>query len=139
MDMSLKDSDSALSLNGNKLKLEIEDTAGNKVSGSVELDKIGSAIDTKNTIAKGKHIDYTEKANDYGGTEYTLDVVTDGKVESGNTGIVTGDTVYQETRVAKDGEYVKQSNSAAENLSVLDSQVKTNTESITNISNNVPN
>ena len=138
-DTTLKDSDSALSLNGNKLKLEIEDTAGNKVSGSVELDKIGSAIDTKNTIAKGKHIDYTEKANDYGGTEYTLDVVTDGKVESGNTGIVTGDTVYQETRVAKDGEYVKQSNSAAENLSVLDSQVKTNTESITNISNNVTN
>ena len=138
-DTTLKDSDSALSLNGNKLKLEIEDTSGNKVSGSVELDKIGSAIDTKNTISKGKHIDYTEKTNDYGGTEYTLDVVTDGKVESGNTGIVTGDTVYQETRVAKDGEYVKQANSAAENLSVLDSQVKTNTESITNISNNVTN
>lgn len=138
-DTTLRDSDSALSLDGNKLKLEIEDTAGNKVSGSVELDKIGSAIDTKNTIAKGKHINYTEKANDYGGTEYTLEVVTDGKVESGNTGIVTGDTVYQETRVAKDGEYVKQSNSAAENLSVLDSQVKTNTESITNISNNVTN
>jgi hypothetical protein len=140
-DTTLKDSDSALSLDGNKLKLEIEDTAGNKVSGSVELDKIGSAIDTKNTIAKaeGGHIDFTTKANEYGGTEYSLSVVTDGKVEAGNTGIVTGDTVYNETRVAKDGEYVKQANSAGENLSILDSQVKTNTESITNISNNVTN
>ncbi len=140
-DTTLKDSDSALSLDGNKLKLEIEDTAGNKVSGSVELDQIGSAIDTKNTIAKaeGGHIDFTAKANEYGGTEYSLSVVTDGKVEAGNTGIVTGDTVYNETRVAKDGEYVKLANSAGENLSILDSQVKTNTESITNISSNVTN
>ena len=140
-DTTLKDSDSALSLDGNKLKLEIEDTAGNKVSGSVELDQIGSAIDTKNTIAKaeGGHIDFTTKANEYGGTEYALSVVTDGKVEAGNTGIVTGDTVYNETRVAKDGEYVKQANSAGENLSILDSQVKTNTESITNLSSNVTN
>ena len=140
-DTTLKDSDSALSLDGNKLKLEIEDTAGNKVSGSVELDKIGSAIDTKNTIAKaeGGHIEFTTKANEYGGTEYSLSVVTDGKVEAGNTGIVTGDTVYNETRVSKDGEYIKQSNSAAENLTVLDSQVKTNTDAITNISGNVTN
>ena len=65
--------------------------------------------------------------------------MTDGKVEAGNTGIVTGDTVYNETRVAKDGEYVKQANSAGENLSILDSQVKTNTESITNLSSNVTN
>lgn len=121
--------------------MEIEDTAGNKVSGSVEIDKIGSAIDTKNTIAKaeGGHIDFTTKDNDFGGTEYSLSVVTDGKVEAGNTGIVTGDTVYNETRVSKDGEYIKQSNSAAENLTVLDSQVKTNTDAITNISGNVTN
>ncbi|WP_296817356.1 ESPR-type extended signal peptide-containing protein [uncultured Megasphaera sp.] len=140
-DTTLKDSDSALSLDGNKLKLEIEDTAGNKVSGSVELDQIGSAIDTKNTIAKaeGGHIDFTTKANEYGGTEYSLSVVTDGKVEAGDTGIVTGDTVYNETRVAKDGEYVKQANSAGENLSILDSQVKANAESITNLSSNVTN
>ena len=34
---------------------------------------------------------------------YTVSVKTDGKVESGDTGIVTGDTVYNETRVAADG------------------------------------
>lgn len=129
--------DSALSIDGNILKLAIEDTAGNKVTGSVELETIASKVDTKNTIAKGSHIDYTTKANEHGGTEYTLSVVTDGKVESGNTGIVTGGTVYKETRVAKDGTYVKQSKSAGENLTALDSQVAANTTQITQNTNNI--
>ena len=73
----------------------------------------------------------------HGGTEYTLSVVTDGKVEAGNTGIVTGGTVYNETRVAKDGTYVKQSKSAGENLTALDSQVAANTTQITQNTNNI--
>ena len=133
----LKGTDSALSIDGNILKLAIEDTAGTKVTGSVKLETIASAIDTKNTIAKGSHIDYTTKANEHGGTEYTLSVVTDGKVESGNTGIVTGDTVYNETRVAKDGTYIKQSQSAADSLTALDSQVAANTTQITQNTNNI--
>lgn len=134
---TLKTSDNALTIDGNILKLAIEDTAGHKVTGSVELNTIASKVDTKNTIAKGSHIDYTTKANEYGGTEYTLSVVTDGKVESGNTGIVTGGTVYNETRVAKDGTYVKQSKSAGENLTALDSQVAANTTQITQNTNNI--
>lgn len=134
---TLKETNSALSIDGNILKLAIEDTAGHKVTGSVELNTIASKVDTKNTIAKGSHIDYTTKANEYGGTEYTLSVVTDGKVESGNTGIVTGGTVYNETRVAKDGTYVKQSKSAGENLTALDSQVAANTTQITQNTNNI--
>ncbi len=54
---------------------------------------------------------------------YTVSVKTDGKVESGNTGIVTGDTVYNETRVAADGNYVKASNSVGDNLSALDAEL----------------
>ena len=54
---------------------------------------------------------------------YTVSVKTDGKVESGNTGIVTGDTVYNETRVAADGNYVKASNSVGDNLSALDTEL----------------
>lgn len=134
---TLKETNSALSIDGNILKLAIEDTAGHKVTGSVELNTIASKVDTKNTIAKGSHIDYTTKANEHGGTEYTLSVVTDGKVKSGNTGIVTGGTVYNETRVAKDGTYVKQSKSAGENLTALDSQVAANTTQITQNTNNI--
>ncbi len=54
---------------------------------------------------------------------YTVSVKTDGKVESGDTGIVTGDTVYNETRVAADGNYVKASNSVGDNLSALDAEL----------------
>lgn len=140
----LQESNEALTFKDNKLGLSIKNSDGKEIiSGSVNLSTIASAIDTRNTIANADGdtsiiIDSTEK-NNIGGTNYKIKVNTDGKVESGNTGIVTGDTVYNETRVAKDGAYIKQANSAAENLSVLDSQVKTNTDSIANINSNVIN
>lgn len=53
-----------------------------------------------------------------------------GAVASGNTGLVTGGKVFTaiqtETRVASDGNYIRAANSAAANLSALDTQVKTN-------------
>ena len=64
---------------------------------------------------------------------------SDGKVEEGNTGIVTGDTVYNETRVKKDGNYIKKDNSAAENITVLDEKVKDNSTRIDNIANEFGN
>lgn len=68
---------------------------------------------------------------------YTVDVKTDGEVASGNTGIVTGDTVYKETRVEKDGNYIKKDNTAAENITELDKRLGENTQNITNIYNDV--
>ena len=57
-----------------------------------------------------------------------------GTVASGNTGLVTGGTVFTaiqaETRVASDGNYILAANSAAANLSALDTQVKANTDAI---------
>lgn len=66
-------------------------------------------------------------------------VVKDGKVEKDNTGIVTGGTVYDETRVSKDGNYVKASNTAGQNLTTLDTQIKQNTDVINNVNNQVTN
>ena len=60
---------------------------------------------------------------------------SDGKVEEGNTGIVTGDTVYKETRIKNDDNYIKKDNSAAENITLLDKQVGQNTTEINNIKN----
>ncbi|MBQ8920215.1 MAG: S-layer homology domain-containing protein [Acidaminococcaceae bacterium] len=70
---------------------------------------------------------------------YTVDVKTDGKVASGDTGIVTGDTVYNETRVQNDGNYIKKDNTAAENITALDEKVKDNSTRIDNIDNQVNN
>ena len=88
--------------------------------------------DTRNTVKAGENVSLTEASNTLGGTEYTINVKADGKVEKGNTKIISGDTVYKETRVAKDGNYVKKDNTAGQNLSALDKQVGTNTQNITN-------
>lgn len=88
--------------------------------------------DTRNTVKAGENVSLTEAFNTLGGTEYTINVKADGKVEKGNTKIISGDTVYKETRVEKDGNYVKKDNTAGQNLSALDKQVGTNTQNITN-------
>ena len=164
---TLKSSEDALKLDGNKLSMNIQDTAGHKVSGSVDLSKLAQAVDTnttytltgqenkdntttitlednngkkssvtvatkdtRNTVKAGENVTLDTKDNDDGSHEYTVNVKADGKVEAGSTKIVSGDTVYNETRVKQDGTYVKVSNTAGENLSALDSQVTSNTQNI---------
>ena len=209
-DTTLKTGTNALSISNGQLKLSMEDTKGNKVTGSVDLDSIQGAVgtgktytmtgtedstnntttialkdnkgneqkvtvatkdtntyttkatydagsrkltftrndnttygvdlsgiagsitgDTRNTIAESATIgvDSTSKNAD-GSINYKLNVKTEGKVEKDNKGIVSGGTVYKETRIEKDGKYVKKDNTAGKNLSALDKQVGINTEKI---------
>ena len=67
----------------------------------------------------------------------TINNVADTTIEQGSKNAVNAGTVYNETRVAKDGTFVKQANTAGENLSALDNQVTANTESIYHINNRV--
>lgn len=60
----------------------------------------------------------------------TIQNVANTTIEEGSKNAVNAGTVYNETRVAKDGNFVKQSNTAGENLAALDNQVTANTESI---------
>ena len=83
-------------------------------------------------------------------TTITVAVPNDGKVENGNTGLVTGGTVYTavntETAARKaadtalsnqigtldtNGNYIQKDASVSSNLSTLDKQVKTNADDIT--------
>ena len=171
-DTTLNANDKALSVEGTKLKLSIEDTKGKKVTGSVDLKTLQSAVDT-NTYTTGGTYDKTNRKitftrndnqtydvdlsdivsnvtgdtrntitgsdtivvddtnkNADGSINYKLNVKTDGKVEKDNTGIVTGGTVYKETRIEKDGNYIKKNNTAGENLIALDKQVGINTGNI---------
>lgn len=75
-------------------------------------------------------------------TTITVAVPNDGKVENGNTGLVTGGTVYaavnkeQTAREAEigtlddNGSYIQKDASVSSNLSALDTQVKTNADAI---------
>ena len=91
--------------------------------------------DTRNTVKAGENVTLDTAPNTFGGTEYTVNVKADGKVEDGNTKIVSGNTVYHETHVKNDGNYVKKENSAGDNLTILDKQVGKNTTNITNLGN----
>ena len=74
--------------------------------------------------------------------EMTTDRLTineDVSIEQGSKNAVNAGTVYNETRVKQDGKYVKVSNTAGENLSVLDNQVASNSSNITNLNGRVNN
>ena len=176
---TLKSNTNALKLEGNTLSMNVEDTAGHKVSGSVDLSKFAQAVDTnttytltseanpdnntttitlndnngnkksvtvatkdtdtRNTVKAGENVTLDTRDNADGSHEYTVHVKADGKVEAGSTKIVSGGTVYNETRVAQDGTYVKASNTAGENLSALDKQVASNTGAIRGLNGRVSN
>lgn len=176
---TLKSNTNALKLEGNTLSMNVEDTAGHKVSGSVDLSKFAQAVDTnttytltseanpdnntttitlndnngnknsvtvatkdtdtRNTVKAGENVTLDTRDNADGNHEYTVHVKADGKVEAGSTKIVSGGTVYNETRVAQDGTYVKASNTAGENLSALDKQVASNTGAIRGLNGRVSN
>ena len=95
--------------------------------------------DTRNTVKAGENVTLDTAANTFGGTEYTVNVTADGKVENGSTKIVSANTVYHETHVKNDGNYVKKENSDGDNLTILDKQVGKNTTNITNLGNTINN
>lgn len=57
-------------------------------------------------------------------TTYTINVEGNGKVAAKDTGLISGDTIYKELRPATDGNYIKISNTTAQNLTSLDTQVR---------------
>lgn len=57
-------------------------------------------------------------------TTYTINVEGNGKVAAKDTGLISGDTIYKELRPATDGNYIKTTNTTAQNLTSLDTQVR---------------
>ncbi len=62
-----------------------------------------------------------------------------GEIGEGLTTLVTGGKVYEQVHLSSDGNYVKQTNSTAQNLSALDDQVKANADLIEDLDNRVGN
>lgn len=107
-----------------QLRTEYDETKSQVMAGfDVKAD--GNLIKNVNpnrnslNFVSGNHVNVTNADSDV-----RIDVVADGQVAQGNTGLVTGDTVYQETRVKEDGAYVRKDNSVADNISSLDTVLK---------------
>ncbi len=144
-DTKIKDVSLTYDKESKNLKFTLTQTDdSNPITGNVKLDGILSADsgltqDTRNTVAAGDHVTIQEGIgeNGFGGIEYKISVNTDGKVEENNTGLVSGGMVYNETRVAEDGNYVKKENTTGANLTALDTQVKQNADSIISLGDTV--
>ena len=76
-------------------------------------------------------------SNSIGQKQFKIDVEGKGKVASGDTGLINGDTLYNEVRPAEDGTYVTRDGTTAENISLLDEQVADNETSINNNAANI--
>ena len=87
-------------------------------------------------VAGGEHTTVTTENND-DGVIYKVNVTADGKVAKDDKGIVTGGTVYAETRPGQDGKYIKAGNTAGENFTAMDTQVGKNAEEITKLGSTV--
>lgn len=90
-------------------------------------------------VVAGNHTTVTTGTNASGATTYAVNVSTAGSVEQGNTGLVTSDTMYSELRPTSNGNYVKTTNTTADNLSALDSGLTDVKNSVTNITADVNN
>ena len=110
----------------------------NTSKANVSLDNITDAgrtvIQNATNIVSGDDIISVTPTTENGVKTYTVtaNITADGQVEDGNTGLVTGNTVYQEVRPA-DGNYVSKDATTAENLSALDTAIKTNKDTIDDI------
>ena len=82
-------------------------------------------------VVKGKNTMVTKvEGTDTTPTKYAVNVEGTGKVASGDTGLISGDTLYKEVHVDKDGSYIKGSNTVGQNLSALDTGLKTTSDLI---------
>ena len=138
-----------------------------EVTGSATIDKVTINKDDKGTIGgltnktwDAKNITSgqaatedqlqaaTKNAVNYDGDESktvtlredtTIKNVANTTIEQASTNAVNAGTVYNETRVEKDGIFIRKDNTAGQNITALDHQLAANTESIYNINNRVSN
>ena len=89
-----------------------------------------NAKDTRNTVSAGDNVSLVTTTHTDGSLDYQVNVKAEGKVAAGDTRLISGDTIYQETRVKKDGTYIRKDYTAGENLTALDHQVANNSETI---------
>lgn len=124
-----------LGLTGSALADDTETTVANA---AVTM-KDGDQMQMKGTGAASVSSSSTTDESGKTTTTITVAVPNDGKVENGNTGLVTGGTVYTAVNAAlsnqigtmnTDGNYIKKDGSVSTNLSTLDTQVKTNVDAI---------
>lgn len=123
-----------------------------ETGGGTESGSTGTTTDTvqKLVIVPGDRITVTSATDTTNNTiTYTISAKNDGKIETGNTDLVSGGTVYTalnglQTTIGsldtgKSYSYITTEKSVSGNLTALDSQVKTNADAIGTNTENITN
>lgn len=82
-------------------------------------------------IKAGTAITVDSKVDENTGNKtYTISANNNGTVVKGDGNLISGDTLYKEVHVDKDGSYIRSGNTVGQNLSALDSGLKTTSDLI---------
>ena len=82
-------------------------------------------------IKAGTAITIDSKVDENTGNKtYTISANNNGTVAKGNGNLISGDTLYKEVHVDQDGSYIRSGNTVVQNLSALDSGLKTTSDLI---------
>lgn len=81
-------------------------------------------------IEAGTAITVAGNVDDKGNKTYTISANNNGTVKKGDGNLISGDTLYKEVHVDKDGSYIKSGNTVGQNLSALDTGLKTTSDLI---------
>ena len=98
------------------------------------IDATGKSVITGLTdVTGGTNVTVTDSTDANGKKTYTVNATANGTVASGDTGLISGGSVFGETRVASNGNYITAANTAAGNLSALDTALKNTTDSVNDL------
>ena len=81
-------------------------------------------------VKAGDRIKVDETTDDKGNKTYTISANNNGTVEKDDGNLISGGTLYNEVRPTEDGNYVKKDKTTGQNLSALDSGLKTTSDLI---------
>ena len=96
---------------------------GQQVIHNIAKDAVEVVDGTNTTVTKTDGTNTTP-------TKYAVNVEGKGKVASGDTGLISGGTLYNEVHIDKDGSYIKSGSTVGQNLSNLDTGLKTTSDLI---------
>lgn len=132
--------DSKEAVNGGQL-YEVNEKVTNNTNEITKIKK-GDFTDTSKTVIKnlakdavqvraGDRIRVDEATDEKTGNKtYTISANNNGKVKNDDGNLISGDTLYKEVHVDKDGSYIQSSKTVGQNLSALDTGLKTTSDLI---------
>ena len=132
--------DSKDAVNGGQL-WSVDQKVDTNTTNITNLKNLSNITDAGKTVIKnlskdavkvkaGTAITVADNVDDKGNKTYTISANNNGTVAKDDGNLISGDTLYKEVHVDQDGSYIRSGNTVGQNLSALDSGLKTTSDLI---------